>query len=246
MSYLKKFVLPIPLFFGMSYGLPIPKGIPIPKELKDTMEKLTTEQKGQQEKQVNATRQSCESMAYNSPKASLAEKAGKDILKGAAAGAIIGATVSEDRAKGAVVGGIAGALAATTYKMATTSHLQRESYESTAKRLGYAGGNFLKAEVVVPKSEVKEGEYAEMVLRVSLLTEKRLGTEPVSITAYLSSGNTKIPIGTEEYYVELGTTPLVYQFPICSEIKPGEYTIVFEVVGVGSHASAKGSFRVIR
>ncbi|MCX7873200.1 MAG: hypothetical protein N2327_02040 [Caldimicrobium sp.] len=226
----------------MSYGQSIFERIPFLKEIPV----LKEQKQPKEQKQILDVKDPCENMVYNSPKVSLVEKSGKDILKGIIAGALLGAAGSEDRSKGAVLGGIAGAVTAMTYKMATTRHLQRESYESAAKRHGYNGGNLLTAEVIVPRREISEGRYAEMILRVSLLTEKKSDVEPISITTYLSFRNTRIPIGKEEYYVELGTTPFVYYFPICSGIKRGEYTIVFEVVGAGIHASTEGSFKVVK
>lgn len=234
---------------SVALALPIPKNLPIPKELQDTLQKgsgVSPMPVQQQKAQTTVSTDSCEDMVYNSPKASLVEQAGKDILKGMAVGAAAGALMSEDKTQGAVIGAMVGGAMAAAHKAATTKHLQREDYETTAKKLGYkpSDGNLLKVEIIAPDRELKLGNYAEFVLRVSMLTEDKTKPQLISVSVYLVSGNNRIPMGSEEYYMLPGTTSLVYQFPICKDIPSGLYILLFELVGVGKHAFVEGSFRV--
>lgn len=199
---------------------------------------------------------SCKVMLDNTPKNSLANETAKNVLKGAATGAIIGGLFSRDRGKGAIIGAITGAGVAVAYSALKTKHLQPESPKDTAKRLGYdpSMGELLNFELL--PSEVKSykiGEYADIVLRISLLTPEALQKKdnqkdeliPIWVNSYLvKDGGILYPLSSESYYLIPGTSALPYYLPICDEIKPGNYKLRFQITGLGREVSREVDFRV--
>jgi len=180
---------------------------------------------------------SCETMAMQSPKASVIGTTVKNIATGAILGALAGFLLDkENRARGAILGAIAGATAGTAYSVFVTKDLQKESYEDVVKRLGYKGdGSLIRLEVKntdKDKQYYKQGEYANFVVKVIYLTPKKDDEpKPVALRTYLiNKDGSRILLGNDEFFVLQGGTPIIFSFPICSLVNSGSYTLRFEVI----------------
>ncbi len=241
----------VSLFFSDAYALELLKQI---QRGIENLQKTPAKQENLQQKQeIQPTDISCISMLNASPKNTLANKTAENMLKGAITGAALGAILGNDRGKGAIIGAITGAMAATAYTAATTKYLQPEKPQDTAKKLNYSPsmGELLALEVIPSeKKSYKVGSYAEVVLRVSLLTPESLEKKeqdpiPVWVTSYLVKDNTTLyPLASESYYLYPGTYGLPYYFPICNEIRPGNYKLRFQVTSLGKEASKDAEFEV--
>lgn len=215
--------------------------------LKKFQELIPTNVQGNTPQKAQAPTTSCEDMLNNSPKVRLIDQAAENKLKGIATGAAVGALIDKDRKRGAILGAISGAAAATAHTMWATKDKHPEDYDKTAKRLGYkpSQGDLLKIEPVVKNTEYKRGDYAEIVLRVSLLTPDKNNHVPVWINTYLVGENkTMIPLGSESYYVLPGTTPFVYFFPVCDSVKEGVYRLNFQITSLGRSESHEVELKV--
>ncbi|MCS7084066.1 MAG: glycine zipper domain-containing protein [Aquificaceae bacterium] len=193
---------------------------------------------------------SCEAMLDSSPKASLSVDTAKNVGVGALVGGAIGAMLDEsNRLRGAIIGGIIGAFGGTLFSAAKSESRFLENYEKAAKRYNYspAMGEFIAIETFSPRDALNIGQYANLIVRVVVLTPdggKSDVVHPVTIRSYLKQGGYLMPLGSENYYFQNGATPLVYNIPICNIFRPGEYSIVFEGIGFGKRVSNEVVFRV--
>ncbi|MEN3034523.1 MAG: glycine zipper 2TM domain-containing protein [Aquificaceae bacterium] len=193
---------------------------------------------------------SCEEMLDSSPKSRLTIDTAKNVAVGALVGGAIGAMLDEsNRVRGGIIGGILGALGGTAISILQNESRFMENYDKAAKRYGYSPsmGEFIAIETVSPKNALNMGEYANLIVKVVVLTpEGSRGDSayPVTIRSYLKQRDYLLPLGSENYYFQNGTTPLVYNIPVCNLFKPGEYSIVFEGIAFGKRVSNEVVFRV--
>lgn len=117
--------------------------------------------------------QVCENMKKS--KEELSASAGKKILAGAAAGAVIGAVAAgkDRRREGAIIGALVGVTAATAYELWNKRHFFEESPEKVAKRVNYSPekGVYIKiSKLEFDKTNYRDNENAKLIMRIELLT----------------------------------------------------------------------------
>jgi|GEM_PF-3557365 len=143
------------------------------EELKKAKEESFSISTGIQDPFLEKGLQVCENMKKN--KEELSASAGKKILVGAAAGAVIGSAAAgkDRRREGAIIGAIGGALAATAYELWNKRHFFEESPEKVAKRVNYSPekGAYIKiSKLEFDKTNYRDNENAKLIMRIELLT----------------------------------------------------------------------------